>query len=152
MNTDAIIAAASVLAGAGMTGLIQYMTAVRAARAERADWHRQDVGEAAVELAGALVDHRRHQYLKLQTLREGGDPAAGRQERWEARSAVTRAMARLEVVAPREPELLHAGREAVAATFALGDSSEDVLDEAREATLRAHDELLAAAVRATGGA
>ncbi|MFH8751078.1 hypothetical protein ACH4GK_31945 [Streptomyces rimosus] len=149
MYTDVIIGAATTLAGAGVTGLIQYATTVRTARAERAERHRREVGEAAVELAGALVDHRRHQYLKLQTVREGGDPPAGRQERWEARSAVTRSMARLEVVAPHEQHLLRAAREGVATCLALGDATDETLDDVRQATLRAHDQLLAAAARAT---
>ncbi|KOT55907.1 hypothetical protein [Streptomyces rimosus] len=125
------IAAGSVLAGAGMTGLIQYMTVVRAARTERAERHRREVGEAAVTLAGALVDFRRHVYLKVTAAREGRDVGEGRLDRWEARSAVSRAVIRVQAMAPEAEELIRVAREAVTTNLALADAASRVADAVR---------------------
>ncbi|MFK8844712.1 hypothetical protein [Streptomyces sp. Ac-502] len=170
MNTDAIVAAGSVLAGAGMTGLIQYATFARSARARQ----RARIGEAADALGGALIDYRRPVYLKVTAARDGADAASGHEARWAAWSTVTRSLGRLQRVAAGiagASDLVRVAREAVATTAALNDAAGDVasairgcapvsrLAEAEDALAEAGDEarhldeqLMAAAIRATGGA
>lgn len=169
---DAIIAASSVLAGTGLAGLIQYVTVVRAARAERAERHRREVGDAAVVLAGALVDFRRHVYLKVAAARERRDTSEGRLDRWEARSAVSRAVIRVQAIAPEATSLIRVAREAVTTNLALSEAAsavtnatrdrataerlaqaEDALGEAGDEARRLDDELMAAtATYLNGGA
>ncbi|KPC84075.1 hypothetical protein ADL35_17255, partial [Streptomyces sp. NRRL WC-3753] len=102
-----------------------------AARTERAERHRREVGEAAVTLAGALVDFRRHVYLKVTAAREGRDVGEGRLDRWEARSAVSRAVIRVQAMAPEAEELIRVAREAVTTNLALADAASRVADAVR---------------------
>ncbi|MFD9819083.1 hypothetical protein [Streptomyces violascens] len=153
--TQAITGLIGVLLGATITGLITYVATVRETR-ERA---RVRLAEACVELLGALVDHRRHQYLKIAAVREHAPYerlVALRELRYEARSSVSRAMARVQM-AGADTDLMNLAHDAVSATFILGDvADEDALDPAgeideaeltarRDASLTTHDELLRAA-------
>ncbi|KOT94505.1 hypothetical protein ADK70_12580 [Streptomyces rimosus subsp. pseudoverticillatus] len=170
MNTDVIIGAATALAGAGVTGLIQYVTFARSARTRQ----RARIGDAADAYGDALINYRRPIYAKVDDARKNADPSAGRDIRWEAKSEVTRSLKRLLRVsagARGAAELARVAREAATVTFALNDVASDVVDavrgrasaerltEAEEALREVGDEarrldeqLLDAAVRATGGA
>ncbi|MEU2789051.1 hypothetical protein [Streptomyces sp. NPDC007100] len=170
MNTDVIIGAATAIAGAGVTGLIQYVTFARSSRQRQ----RARIGDAADAFGGALIDYRRPIYAKADDARKGIDPSVGRDTRWDGRSVVTKALQRLLRVsagARGASELARVAREAAAVTFALNDAATEVADavrghasaerlaEAEEALREVGDEarrldeqLLAAAARATGGA
>ncbi|WP_030670591.1 hypothetical protein [Streptomyces rimosus] len=170
MNTDVIIGAATAIAGAGVTGLIQYATFARSAHTRRL----ARIGDAADAFGGELIEYRRPVYARVTAAREGAHPSAGRDTRWEAHSRVTKSLRRLLRVssgAPGASELARVAREAAAVTFALNDAANEVatavrddaspqrvrdaenaLAEAGDAARRLDDELLAAAVRATRGA
>ncbi|WP_405728909.1 pRL2-23 [Streptomyces sp. NBC_01537] len=140
-----LIAVLGTLAGAFAAGWMRHLTTTRTTEAVRAERRRQALVEAFPALLGALVDHRRHQYLKHVARREGqGDTAAARAARYEARSGVTKAMAAVQM-ATRDADLLHLAREAVNATFALGEASEDTLSEAGDLARRTHNALQDAA-------
>jgi len=142
-----LLAVLGTLAGALTAGWMQHLTTTRTTEAARAERRRQALVDAFPALLGALVDHRRHQYLKHVARREGRpDTADARAARYEARSGVTKAMAAVQM-ATRDADLLHTARAAVAATFALGEAShdQDALSEAGDLARAAHDALQDAA-------
>ncbi|MCQ6245259.1 protein kilB [Streptomyces malaysiensis] len=138
---SSIIAVVGTLLG----GFAAHLTAAFTARSARVERRRQALVDAFPALLGALVDHRRHQYLKITARREGrADRAEGREARYEARSAVTKAMAAVQM-ATRDAVLLGLAREAVGAAFALGDAPESELEAAGDRARRTHDALQEAA-------
>ncbi|WP_181785101.1 hypothetical protein [Streptomyces phytophilus] len=144
----AVIAVIGTLAGGIAAGLMQHVSAVRREDAERAERRRQELAEAAVALIGRLVDHRRHQYLKIAARRDGiVDAPEAREARYEARSAVTQAMTTLRIVTD-DRRLLALAEAAINATFALGDASEAELSDVRARSLAAHELLLNATAKA----
>ncbi|MFI1183348.1 hypothetical protein ACH4UT_27890 [Streptomyces sp. NPDC020799] len=116
-----IVAVLGTLAGALVAGLMQHVTAVRTARAERAERRRQALAEAVPALLAALVRHREQQYLKISARNEGlADTEEARQARYAARSAVTSAMDSLHMATADAP-LLAVAQDAVDAAMAVGD-------------------------------
>lgn len=132
-----IVTAAAALAGALTTGLLHHLATTRTDRAARRDQQRQ----ALHTMLAALVDHRRHQYLKIAARREGQpDTPDTRAARYAARSAVTHALDQLALTVP-DTTVHQAASDAVAATFALGDTPEADLDAAGDRARRTHDHL-----------
>jgi hypothetical protein len=141
-----LVAVLGTLMGAGVAGVMQHLTTTRTTEAVRVERRRQALVEAFPALLGALVDHRRHQYLKIVARREGEpDTAAARTARYEARSGVSKTMAAVQM-ATRDGELLRLAHEAVNTAFALGDApSDDAVAEAGDRARQAHDALRDAA-------
>lgn len=144
-----IVAVLGTLGGAVTASLIQYVTAVRVQRAAETERRRDALAATAPVFLAALVDHRRHQYLKIAARREGHpDTPEAREARYEARSAVTAARGALRM-ATRDRRLLDLATVAVDTAFALGDAVDDAAVEAAgDAARAAHDALEEAAATA----
>lgn len=133
----AIVAAAAALAGVLLTQLTGFLPDRRA----KVEWWREKRLDALSELLAAGVDHRRHQYLKIAARRDGQpDTPDTREARYEARSAVTKAMAAVQI-ATRDPELLRLAHQLVDASFALGDATGTGVDTVGDTARDAHNQL-----------
>ncbi|MGW7268278.1 hypothetical protein [Streptomyces sp. NPDC054842] len=132
----AIISVIGTLLGALVVGGMQQLT-TKAARRERA---RQDLIEAANLLLDGATDHRSHQYLKhVARQQDREDTPEARQERYAARSAMTKGLSRFEF-ATQSSTLLRLASELVSTSLAIGeaDSANEIEinragDRAREA-------------------
>ncbi|WP_172383585.1 hypothetical protein [Streptomyces sp. MNP-20] len=145
--TATLIAVLGTLAGTVVAGLMQHLTATRAARSATAEQRRKALATAVTALLAAVVRHREQQYLKIVAQREGQkDDVEARRTRYAARSAVTSAMDMLHVTT-QDPELLMVAQEAVDAAFAIGDVPASELDAAGLRARKAHTALRVASAR-----
>ncbi|MEU2559403.1 hypothetical protein ABZ626_08725 [Streptomyces longispororuber] len=145
--TSTLIAVLGTLAGAVVAGLMQHLTASRAARSASAEQQRMALAAAITALLAAVVRHREQQYLKIVARRDGReDDVEARRARYAARSAVTSAMDALHLTT-QDPELLAAAQEAVDAAFAIGDVPAAELDAAGLRARKAHTALRLAGAR-----
>lgn len=139
----AIVAATAALSGVLLTQLTGFLSD----RREKTEWWRERQVEAVAELLSALVDHRRHQYLKIVARREDqADTRETREARYEARSGVAKAMAAVQITT-RDPEVLRFARQAVEVSFALGEASDADVDTVGDAARDAHNALQETAAR-----
>ncbi|MBU3865550.1 hypothetical protein KN815_16130 [Streptomyces sp. 4503] len=141
-----IVAVAGTLLGAIVAGGMQHLVSLSARR----DRDRQTRTDAVARLLGNAADHRREQYLK-HVARRGGqtDTHETRRVRYEARTAMTKALASVQLSGANE-DLVALAADLVTASTALGDApSEDraAVDTAGDTARRAHAALLDAAVR-----
>ncbi|ATL88752.1 hypothetical protein [Streptomyces malaysiensis] len=141
-----IVAVAGTLLGAIVAGGMQHLASLSARR----DRDRQTRTEAIDRLLGNATDHRREQYLKHVARREGQtDTHETRRKRYEARTAMTKALTSVQLSGANE-DLIALAADLVTASTALGDApSEDraAVDTAGDTARQAHAALLAAAVR-----
>ncbi|MEV0439949.1 hypothetical protein AB0I84_24225 [Streptomyces spectabilis] len=145
--TATLIAVLGTLAGTIVAGLMQHLTATRAARSATAEQQRKALATAVTALLAAVVRHREQQYLKIVAQREGQkDDVEARRTRYAARSAVTSAMDALHLTT-QNPDLLSAAQEAVDAAFAIGDVPAAELDDAGLRARKAHTALRVASAR-----
>ncbi|MFD5142294.1 hypothetical protein [Streptomyces sp. NPDC058401] len=121
----AIIAVLGTLLGAFAAGLMQHRITLSARR----DRDRRALAAAVAGLLSAATDHRRHHYLKQASRRAGGEApppeaAETRAARWEAKSAMTKALTAV-TLETDDPELLRRARELVEASREVGDPPRD---------------------------
>ncbi|MEU0630632.1 hypothetical protein [Streptomyces sp. NPDC005989] len=143
----AIIAVLGTLLGALAAGAMQHLITLSARR----DRDRQALAAAVAGLLGAATDHRRHQYLKHASRRVGGTPEAPetRAARWEAKSAMTKALTALKL-ATDDPALLRLAGGLVDASREVGDPSDDdrpAIADSSDRTHQAHADFETAAAQ-----
>lgn len=114
----AIIAVLGTLLGALTAGAMQHLIT----RSARRDRDRQALAAAVASLLGVATDHRRHQFLKHVARRESTAPETPetRAARWEAKSAMTKALTVL-TLATDDPALLRLAGDLVDASLEVGD-------------------------------
>lgn len=145
--TTAIIAVLGTLLGALAAGAMQHLITLSARR----DRDRQALAAAVAGLLAAATDHRRHQYLKHagRGVGETPEPPETRAARWEAKSAMTKALTALKL-ATDDPELLRLAGTLVDTSREVGEPSHDdrpALVGSSERTHQAHAAFEAAAAQ-----
>ncbi|QES45174.1 hypothetical protein DEJ49_33065 [Streptomyces venezuelae] len=134
------------VAGTLLGGLLQYLITDWRARSER---RREALADAAGALLGSLAALRQEQYEKIVARRQGvADSLDDMRTRYAARTAVTTARGALRL-ATRDAAVVATARQAIGATFALGDAPDDAdLQTVGDAARDAHDAFEDAAVAA----
>ncbi|WP_069874455.1 hypothetical protein [Streptomyces malaysiensis] len=142
-----IVAVIGTLLGAVVAGGMQHLVSMSARR----DRDRQARMEAVVLLLGHATDHRRMQYLKHVARREEQtDTYETRKARYEARSAMTKALTAVRLSGVNE-DLVALSAALVTASTALADApslDRAAVDAAGDDARLAHAALEAAAARA----
>ncbi|WP_282798062.1 hypothetical protein [Streptomyces sp. CC224B] len=118
-----LIAVLGTLAGAVTAGLLQHLTATRAARRVDAERRRAEFVAAVRAVLKAYVYLRGEQYHKIDARREGrGDTEESRRLRYDRRSDLTAAIDDL-YTATDDQQLLAAVEKARELAVALGDAA-----------------------------
>ncbi|MEV4975555.1 protein kilB [Streptomyces scopuliridis] len=143
---SSIIAVAGTLLGGIVTGLIQNRHA-RGARTEaREDQRRGAQLQALTALASAVAAHRRAMWVREDLRLSGAAPEAyeaARAESHATRDAITAPLVSLSVLAPA---LASPAKEAARASYRLrGAADAEALSDARDASIAASEQLIAAA-------
>jgi hypothetical protein len=143
---DSLIAVGGTLAGSWIGGFVQLRKARVERRENRGETRRAEALRAVTELVAALADHRRAMW-EFEDAKLTGKPAQTVAELLAAqhvtRSAINVPMTTVAILAPA---LADSAREAAQSTYAMRNSGDlDVLEARRAVALAASDRLVAAA-------
>lgn len=143
-----VIAILGTLAGALLTGLLSSRQARAALRGTEDLARRQAAVDAVATLAAAVAAHRAAMWHRETRSLAGEDWTEARQHSQTTRAAISAPAVRLAVLVPA---LRPAADAAIRACYALrGAETRDGLDTARDASLAAEVQLIAAAGRLLG--